>query len=98
MIFGQFGDMVKQAKELQSNLKKVKDELARMRYEAEVGGVKVVVSGELDILEVKVGQSANLSKVDAIFKETANKALKAAKDDAAERLKKATGGIQLPGM
>jgi DNA-binding protein YbaB len=98
MIFGQFGDMVKQAKDLQANLKKVKDELARMRYEAEAGGVKVVVSGELDILDVKAAPNANLSKVDALFEEAANKALKAAKDDAAEKLKKATGGIKLPGM
>jgi len=98
MIFGQFGDMVKQAKELQTNLKKVKDELSRMKYEAEAGGVKVTVSGELDVLDVKVNTTANLSKIDAAFKEAANKALKVAKEDAAEKLKKATGGLQLPGM
>jgi DNA-binding protein YbaB len=93
MIFGQFGDMVKQARELQSNLKKVKDELARAKYDGEAGGIKVTVNGEMDILEVK-GASANLNS----FKDAANKALKLAKDDAAEKLKKATGGISIPGL
>ncbi len=98
MIFGQFGDMVKQAKELQGNLKKVKDELQKQRYEAEAGGVKVVVNGEMDILDVKIGPNVNLNKADGLFKDAANKALKQAKDDAAEKLKKVTGGISIPGL
>ena len=98
MIFGQFGDMVKQAREMQANLKKIKDELARARYEGEAGGVKITVNGEMDILEVKIGPGVNLGKVDALFKDAANKALKLAKDDAADKLKKATGGISIPGL
>lgn len=98
MIFGQFGDMMKQAKDLQANLKKVKDELERSRYEAEVGGIKIITNGEMEILEVKIGQGVNMGKLDAVFKEVANKALKIAKEDAAEKLKKVTGGLSLPGM
>lgn len=98
MIFGQFGDMVKQAKELQGNLKKVKDELQKQRYEAGDSGVRVVVSGEMDILDVKIASNANLNKVGDLFKEAANRALKMAKEDAADKLKKATGGISIPGL
>ncbi len=98
MAFGQFGDMVKQARDLQNNLKKVKDELSKMRYEAEVNGVIVLVSGEMDIMEVRVNPGVDLNKAVSSFKEAANRALKKSKDDAAERLKAATGGIKLPGM
>lgn len=55
MAFGQFGDMVKQARELQNNLKKVKEELTRARYTGEAGGVKVLVNGEMEIMEVTAG-------------------------------------------
>jgi len=98
MIFGDLGNIVKQAKDLQNNLKKIKEELAQLRYEAEAGGVKVIVNGEMEILEIKIAPNANLNKVDASVKEAANRALKLAKDDAAEKLKKAAGGLSIPGM
>ncbi|HTY12867.1 MAG TPA: YbaB/EbfC family nucleoid-associated protein [Candidatus Omnitrophota bacterium] len=98
MVFGQFGDMVKQARDLQNNLKKVKDELSRMRYEAEVNGVFVIVDGEMNIIDVKVNPGVDPKKAVSSFKDAANRALKKSKDDAAERLKAATGGIKLPGM
>ncbi len=98
MVFGQFGDMMKQAKELQANLKKIKDELARARYEAEAGGIKVIVNGEMDILEIKINPAVDTGKIESLVKEAANRALKTAKEDAAQKLKKATGGLSIPGM
>jgi len=98
MIFGNFGDMIKQAKELQGNLKKIKEELSRARYQVEVQGVKVVVSGEMEVLEIKIGPNANLQKIDSIIKEAVNKALKAAKDEAAGKLSSAAGGLSIPGI
>lgn len=98
MVFGKFGDMVKQARELQSNLKKIKEELERSKYEAESGGVKVVVSGSMEISDIQISQNVNLNKVNSIVKDAANQALKKAKDDASEKLKKATGGMSLPGL
>jgi DNA-binding protein YbaB len=94
MILGNFGEMMKQAKELQQNLKKLKDELAHLKYEAEAGGVKVVVNGEMEILDIKAAPNAEMKNI----KEAANRALKQAKDDAAEKLKKAAGGLSLPGL
>ena len=94
MAFGQFGDMVKQARELQNNLKKVKEELTRARYTGEAGGVKVLVNGEMEIMEVTAGPGTSPNN----FKDAANKALKSARDDAADKLKKATGGINIPGL
>lgn len=94
MIFGQFGDMVKQARELQSNLKRIKDELSRMRYEGESGGVKAIVSGEMELIELTSPASASPKNI----KDAVNQALKKAKDDAANKLKDAAGGMNIPGL
>ena len=94
MIFGQFGDMVKQARELKANLEKVKSELSRARYEAEVGGVRAVFSGEMVLLELNLPPNPDANKV----KEAVNQALTKTKDDAAAKLKVAAGGMNIPGL
>lgn len=90
MIFGnigKMGEMLKQAKQL-------KDELSRARYEAEAGGVKVVINGEMEITELTVPPNAPASSI----KEAVNRALKEAKNDMTKKMTKITGGMQLPGM
>jgi len=94
MIFGQFGDMVKQARELKANLDKVKGELSRARYEVETGGVKAVFSGEMELLDLKLPPNPDANRV----KEAINQGLKKAKDDAADKLKGAAGGMNIPGL
>ncbi len=90
MIFGnigKMGEMLKQAKQL-------KDELSRARYEAEAGGVKVVINGEMEITELTVPPNAPASSI----KEAINRALREAKNDMTKKMSKITGGMQLPGM
>lgn len=101
MIFGGLGDMGKlmqQAKAMQGNLKRIKDELKHARYETESNGIKVVVDGELDIKELKISGHQDIGKIGDAVKNVVNKALKQARDDAANKLKSATGGLSLPGM
>lgn len=90
MIFGnlgKMGEMLKQAKAL-------KDEMAKARHEAEGGGVRVVVNGEMEIMDLKVQPGTG----EQTIKEVINRAIKASKDGAAKSLQKLTGGMQLPGM
>jgi len=90
MIFGNLGkmaEMVKQAKAL-------KDEMSRARYEAEGNGVRVVVNGEMEIVELKIEAGAKENAV----KDIINQAVKKAKAEAAKSLQKMTGGMSLPGM
>jgi DNA-binding protein YbaB len=94
MIFGnlgKMGEMMKQAKE-------IRDEMKKARYEGEAGGVKVVVNGEMEILEVTSPPDVNSAKAPSLFKDAANRALKSAKDDMQKRLGKLTGGLSLPGL
>jgi nucleoid-associated protein EbfC len=91
---GNMGEMIKMAREMQGQLKKIKDELLRQTYEAEAGGVRVTVSGDMEIKEIKTASSDQ----DRSVKDAVNKALKLAKDDAAKKMKGMTGGLGLPGM
>ena len=94
MVFGKFGDMmgmIKQAKML-------KDEMGKARYEAEAGGVRVVVNGEMEVIELKISIETNLNKIESLVKEAVNRAMKSAKADMAQKMSKMTGGLQLPGM
>lgn len=98
MVFGQFGDMVKQAREMQSKLKMIKEELKNARYEDEKQGVKVVVDGEMEIKELLIAPTVAPNQISKLVKDVANRSLKKAKDDAAGKLKSAAGGINIPGL
>ncbi len=90
MIFGNLGkmaEMVKQAKAL-------KDEMSRARYEEERGGVKVIVNGEMEIIELKIAPNTPEANV----KDTINRAIHKAKMESAKVMQKLTGGMNLPGM
>ncbi len=93
MIFGNMGDMVKMARDMQGKIKQVKKELENSVYESSANGITVKVSGDMEIKEIS-GLGDNDKKV----KDAVNKALKTAKDEAAKKMKGVTGGMGLPGM
>ncbi|MFH1361926.1 MAG: YbaB/EbfC family nucleoid-associated protein [bacterium] len=105
MIFGnlgKMGDMMKMAKEMQGKLKQVKEELEREVYDGFADGVAVKVSGDMEVRDISVepkmleaGKKESLQKN---LKEAANKAMKLAKDAAANKMKSVTGGLGLPGL
>jgi DNA-binding protein YbaB len=94
MIFGNLGKMG----EVLQKAKQLKDEIARARYEAEVKGVKVVVNGDLEIVELKVPEGLSSAQLESAVKEAVNRVLKTAKADMAQKLGKITGGMGLPGI
>lgn len=97
MIFdklGNMGELLKQAREMQSNLKKLKDELAHSRYEGEADGIKVIVNGDLEITDIQSTESINAKNI----KEAVNRALRKAKEDASQKMKGLTGGMNIPGL
>lgn len=88
---GKMGEMLKQAKQL-------KDEMARSKYEAEAGGVRVVINGELEITDLKIPPDLPPAKIESAVKDAVNRGLKNAKADMAQKMSKMTGGLKLPGM
>jgi len=96
MIFGNMGDMMKMAREMQGKLKKIKEELSREIYEGTAEGVLVKMSGDMELKELKV--TPNCKDIEKSVKDAVNKALKTAKDGAAKKMKGVTGGMGLPGL
>lgn len=94
MIFGnlgKMGEMIKQAN-------KIKQAMSRVRCEGEAGGVKAVVNGEMDLIELKIPADMPASKAEGLVKEAVNKAMHSAKMEAAKAMQGLTGGLSLPGM
>ena len=102
MIFGNMGEMMKMAREMQGQIKKMKDELSREVFEGSSGGVAAKVSGDMEIKEIKIDPQmvdpGNVSKLEKLVQEATGRALKTAKDAAAKKMKGLTGGLGLPGM
>jgi DNA-binding YbaB/EbfC family protein len=102
VIFGDMGNMMKMAREMQKKLKEVKDELARSIYEGSSHGVTAKVSGDMELKELKIDPQAvdpnKVGNLEKAVKEAIEKALKTSKDEAAKKMKGVTGGLGLPGM
>jgi len=104
MMKGQLAGLMKQAQQMQENLKKAQEEIAGMEIEGQAGAgmVKVVMTGRHDVKRVSIDPS--LMSDD---KEMLEDLIAAAVNDAVRRVEAATqekmGGIAgglglLPGM
>jgi DNA-binding YbaB/EbfC family protein len=96
--------VLRQAQELQAKLAKAQQELAEATVEASSGGgaVKVTINGQLEILSVKISPEA-INPEDAELLEdlvltAVSEAIAKAKELAAQRLGKLTGGLKIPGL
>ncbi|MFC1637520.1 YbaB/EbfC family nucleoid-associated protein [Candidatus Margulisiibacteriota bacterium] len=102
MIFGNMGEMMKMAREMQDKMKQLKDELADKVFEGSSGGATAKVSGDMEFKEIKVAPQLvdprNVARLERHVKEAAGQALKKARDEVAKKMKGVTGGLGLPGM
>jgi hypothetical protein len=96
------GEMIKMAREMQGQLKKVKDELSREIFTVTAHGITVKISGDMEIKELKIEPKEvdpnNVGRLEKNIRETTAKALKEAKDGAAQKMKGVTGGMGLPNI
>lgn len=98
------GKLMKQAKEMKGQMKKIQDELKQVLVTGSAmgGKIEVTMSGELDCTSITIDpalldpkQGALLTKA---LKEAVNAATKKAKDVATQKLSAISGGLNLPGM
>lgn len=89
--FGQMKDMFK----LQREAKRIKKELKNVHVEARAEGVLVVVSAEMEVIDVTVDPSTPIEKVGTLFKDAANRAFGKAQVVAAERMQGVMGQMGL---
>lgn len=98
------GKLLKQAKEMKSKMKQVQDELKKLRVTGTAANdkIKVVVSGELDIVELKIDPSLldpnQASSLERAVVNAINDATTKAKAVATQRLTEVSGGLDIPGL
>jgi DNA-binding YbaB/EbfC family protein len=102
MIFGEIGDMLGKAKKIQQDIKEVQKELSQTTVEEDSGGVKVVVSGDMELrefkLDPKILENNDIKRLEWLISDAVDKAFAKAKKEAAGKLKRITGGLSIPGL
>lgn len=104
-MLGNLGELMKlagKAKEIQSGMKKLRDELPGMEFSATGanGAIKVVVAGDFSVKKLEIVPGTSSEIVERELALTINSALAAARMTMQERMKNLTGdlGIDLPIM
>jgi nucleoid-associated protein EbfC len=94
--------LLKQAKEMQSQMKKMQDELKDKTVEAEYQGVKVVMNGKLEVISLKIDPSVlsgnQAEKIEKIVLRAINDAIGKTQALMAGEMKKISGGMNIPGL
>jgi hypothetical protein len=95
--------LMKQAKKMQEKMRQVQEELADERIESVTGGgmVKIVVSGQQEIIGVTISNEAleaGAEMLSDMVLVAITDAMKKSRDLAQERFGQLTGGMNFPGL
>jgi hypothetical protein len=99
-----FGDIMKQAQQMQERMAKLQEEAGKKTVEASAGGgmVTVVANGKQEILSVKIDPEVfsgnDRAMLEDLLLAAVNEALRKARDLMSEEMKTLTGGLQIPGL
>jgi len=99
-----FGNIIRQAQQLQAKMLKVQEEMANRTAEASAGGgmVTAVANGKQEIVALKVEKEVvnpeDVEMLQDLIMAAVNAALKKAQEMVAEEMKKLTGGLYIPGL
>jgi DNA-binding YbaB/EbfC family protein len=101
---GKMGQLMKQAQEMQENMARVQEELARMEVEGSAGGgaVTVRMNGKQEVLGISIKPEVvdpeDVEMLEDMVLAACREARKNADELAQAELSKVTGGLSLPGM
>jgi DNA-binding YbaB/EbfC family protein len=103
MSFGDIGNIMKQAQQLQERLAQVQEDVARRTVEAAAGGgmVKVKVNGKHELLAITIDPAVlkeDVELVQDLVLAAVNEGLRSAQRMVAEEMTKVTGGLKIPGL
>lgn len=99
-----YGKIMKQVQKMQQDMAKAQEELGNERIEASAGGgmVKVVVSGNQQLLEIKIDPQAvdpnDVEMLQDMILAAVNEGMRQAQELAARKLGSLTGGLNIPGL
>jgi DNA-binding YbaB/EbfC family protein len=96
--------MLKQAKDIQTRLAQVQEELSQRKLEASSGGgmVTAVVNGRQELLSLRIDPEVvnpnEIEMLQDLIVAAVNQALKLSRETALEEMSQVTGGLTLPGV
>jgi len=98
------GGIMKQAQEMHARISKLQEEMAGKTVEASSGGgmVNVVMNGKQEILSVKIDPEVvnreDVEMLQDLIAAAVNEAVRKSQEMMTEEMKKATGGLSIPGL
>ncbi|HEY8269734.1 MAG TPA: YbaB/EbfC family nucleoid-associated protein [Pseudobdellovibrionaceae bacterium] len=101
---GGMAQLMKQANQMQTRMKKVQEELAQQHYEGTSGGgaVTVKVSGEYKMMSLTINpevvKSGDVEMLQDLILTATNEAVKIARETSQKEMEKVTGGMNVPGL
>jgi DNA-binding YbaB/EbfC family protein len=101
MMKGQLSGLMKQAQQMQENLKKVQDEIAGMEIEGQSGAgmVKVLMTGRHDVKRVSIDPSLlaeDRDMLEDLVAAAINDAVRRVESATQEKMASVTAGLPLP--
>lgn len=99
-----FGKLMREAQRIQAEITRIQKELSETRVEGSAGGsaVKVVLSGTMEPLEVKISpevlENSDVSLLEDLVLSAIREAINSSKELAQEKMSQVAGGLGLPGM
>ena len=101
---GGVNNIMRKAQKMQSQIKKIQEEIGKTRVEASAGGgvVTAVVNGNSELLEVRLAPEVvdpeEIEMLEEMIIIAVNQAMKASSDMMNSEVEKVTGGLNLPGL
>ncbi len=99
-----FGNILKQAQQMQAKMLKLQEELAARTVEASAGGgmVTAVVNGKHELVSLKIEKDVvnadDVEMLQDLIVAAVNEAVRKAVEMAQAEMSKLTGGLNLPGL
>jgi len=99
-----FGNILKQAQQMQARMLKLQEELAAKTVEASSGGgmVTAVVNGKHELLSLKIEKDVvnpeDIEMLQDLIVAAVNEAIRKATEMAQAEMSKITGGMNIPGL
>ncbi|MCG8382389.1 MAG: YbaB/EbfC family nucleoid-associated protein [Gammaproteobacteria bacterium] len=98
---GDLGNLMKQAQQMQANMQKAQEEVARLEVEGAAGGglVKVTMNGQHEVRRVHIDDSLvgdDKDMLEDLIAAAINDAVQRVEVESKEKMSKVTAGIPLP--
>jgi len=97
-----WGNLMRQAQQLQAKMSKVQEEVGQQTVEASAGGgmVKAKVNGKLQLVEIKIQPEAleDVEMLEDMIVAAVGKAQEEAQAMMQEAIQSLTGGLKIPGL